>query len=302
MIQRKDGGAEESDGARGASAAGPFSSALIAEDEPLLAANLAAELASLWPELSVVANVRDGAAALEAALALRPDVLFLDIRMPGMSGIEVAQALVEEWEDTLAPPLLVFVTAYDEYAVEAFEQAAVDYVLKPLTTERLERCCKRLRAALAARRDAQDPATRVPADRQAAAAAAMEATLLQLRMLLAERHKPDAAPAPLAVIQASIGNTLHFVPIADVLYFAAADKYIQVVTAARDYVIRMSLRQLLAQLDAQNFWQVHRGTVVRVGAIAAAVRDDAGKIRLKLRDRTDMLPVSRLYAHLFKPM
>jgi DNA-binding LytR/AlgR family response regulator len=283
-------------------AAGAPARALIAEDEPLLAANLAAELSRLWPELTIVANVRDGTSALEAAFALRPELLFLDIRMPGMSGIEVAQALVEDWEDRLAPPLLVFVTAYDEYAVEAFEQAAVDYVLKPLTSERLERCCKRLRAALAARRDAQDPAKRVPADRQAAAVAAMEVTLLQLRRLVEERGPPPTGPAPLRVIQASIGNTLHFVPIAEVLYFAAADKYIQVVTAARDYVIRLSLRQLLAQLDAQDFWQVHRGTVVRVGAIAAAVRDDAGKIRLKLRDRADTLPVSRLYAHLFKPM
>jgi DNA-binding LytR/AlgR family response regulator len=296
-----DGGDSGDSAGRSSAAAAP-PRALIAEDEPLLAGNLAAELARLWPELDVVANVRDGAGALEAAIALAPDVLFLDVRMPGMSGIEVAQAIVEDWEDGLPPPLLVFVTAYDEYAVEAFEQAAVDYVLKPVTGDRLERCCRRLRAVLAGRRDAGNAAERIAGDRAGPAAAAMDSTLLQLRRLLEERGAPSGVRDLLTVIQASVGNTLHFVPIAEVLYFAAADKYIQVVTAAREYVIRLSLRQLVAQLDPQEFWQVHRGSVVRVSAIATAVRDDGGKIRLKLRDRAETLPVSRLYAHLFKPM
>ena len=292
----------DAEGDRRGTTAGAPARALIAEDEPLLAASLVAELARCWPELEVVATLGDGAAALDAALALRPELLFLDIRMPALSGIEVAQALVDEWPEDVTPPLLVFVTAYDEYAVQAFDQAAIDYVLKPVTPERLERCCERLRAALSIRRAAQDPLMHAGAARRSAAHAAMDETLLQLRRLALERGAPTGPPEPLRVIQASVGNTLHFVPIEEVWYFAAADKYIRVVTCTREYVIRVSLRQLLAQLDARQFWQVHRGCVVRVAAIAAAVRDDAGKLHLRLRERAETLPVSRLYAHLFKPM
>jgi DNA-binding LytR/AlgR family response regulator len=275
--------------------------ALIAEDEPLLAANLQAELAQLWPALRVVANVGHGAAAVEQALALRPDVVFLDIRMPGMTGLEAAQALAEDWPVGAALPLIVFVTAYDQYALQAFERAAVDYVLKPVQPERLALTCARVQAGLALRRE---PAAAEPS--------ALEATLAQLRDLLAAPGmsaaafggvaNPSAASQKLAVIQASVGAAIHMVPVGEVLYFEAADKYVRVITAEREYLIRTSLRELLPQLDEQRFWQVHRGTVVRAEAIATAVRDESGKVRLTLRGHKDKLVASRLYAHLFKAM
>jgi DNA-binding LytR/AlgR family response regulator len=269
--------------------------ALIAEDEPLLAANLQAELLNAWPALQVVANVRHGAAAVEAALAQRPEVVFLDIRMPGMSGLEAAQALSEDWPEALPLPLIVFVTAYDQYAVQAFERAAADYVLKPVLPERLAQTCTRVQAALQQRRESQG-----------GAAAALETTLAQLRGLLAApamAGTPSGAMSgPLSVIQAAVGTAIHMVPVTEVLYFEAADKYVRVITAEREYLVRTSLRELLPQLDAQRFWQVHRGTVVRADAIATAVRDESGKVLLTLRGHQDKLTASRLYAHLFKAM
>ncbi|WP_372524484.1 LytR/AlgR family response regulator transcription factor [Piscinibacter sp.] len=272
--------------------------ALIAEDEPLLAANLQAELARLWPELSIVATVGHGEAALTQTLALQPDLLFLDIRMPGMSGLEAAQALAEDWPETSAQtkpfPLIVFVTAYDQYALQAFERAAVDYVLKPVQPDRLAQTCARLQSALRLRA------------RQQVDAPALSAVIEQLRGLVGGGVMGQAAAAPpaspLRVIQASVGNAIHMVPVDDVLYFEAADKYVRVITAEREHLIRISLRELQPQLDAQRFWQIHRGTVVRCDAIATALRDEAGKITLTLRGHADKLMVSRMYAHLFKPM
>jgi DNA-binding LytR/AlgR family response regulator len=269
--------------------------ALIAEDEPLLAANLQAELARLWPELRIIANVGHGAAAVEHALALKPDVVFLDIRMPGMTGLEAAQALTEDWPEGGAPPLIVFVTAYDQYALQAFDRAAVDYVLKPVRADRLAQTCARVQAALKARAETSAPA-------------ALDATLAQLRQLLAApgldagAHGGGVAAQRLGVIQASVGAAIHMVPVAEVLYFEAADKYVRVITAEREYLIRTSLRELLPQLDTQRFWQVHRGTVVRADAIATALRDESGKVHLTLRGSKDKLVASRLYAHLFKAM
>ena len=269
--------------------------ALIAEDEPLLAANLQAELARLWPELRVVASVTHGHAALEQALALQPDLLFLDIRMPGLTGLEVTQALAEDWPQGRLLPLIVFVTAYDQYATQAFERAAVDYVLKPVQPDRLAQSCARLQAAL---RQRGDP--------QATAGAALEATLNQLRSLLGAPGLSGAvasSPASkLSVIQAGVGTAIHMVPVAEVLYFEAADKYVRVITAARELLIRTSLRELLPQLDEQQFWQVHRGTVVRADAITTAVREESGKVTLSLRGVKDKLSASRLYAHKFKAM
>jgi DNA-binding LytR/AlgR family response regulator len=263
--------------------------ALIAEDEPLLAANLQNELARLWPELTVVANVGHGAAAVEHALALRPDLVFLDIRMPGMSGLEAAQALAEDWPEGVPLPAIVFVTAYDQYALQAFERAAVDYVLKPVQTERLAQTCNRLRAALALR--------------AAPTSTPLDAALVQLRQLLGSPGLgPAASVAPLSMIQASVGAAVHMVPLTEVMYFEAADKYVRVITSAREYLIRTSLRDLLPQLDAQHFWQIHRGTVVRVEAIESAVREDSGKVQITLRGHADKLVASRLYAHLFKAM
>jgi DNA-binding LytR/AlgR family response regulator len=282
--------------------------ALIAEDEPLLAANLQAELARLWPELSIVATVGHGEAALQQGLKLQPDVMFLDIRMPGMTGLEAAQALAEDWPDATnatnatdatdasAPfPLIVFVTAYDQYALQAFERAAFDYVLKPVQTERLAQTCGRLQAALKARSQGES---------QSSSAPALGAAIDQLRSLLAGSSGLQTQPkaAPLRVIQASVGAAIHMVPVDEVLYFEAADKYVRVITNEREHLIRLSLRELLPQLDTHRFWQIHRSTVVRSDAIASALRDEAGKVTLTLRGHKDKLAVSRLYAHLFKAL
>lgn len=259
--------------------------ALIAEDEPLLAAGLQAELAACWPALQVAAVVGDGLSAVQQTLALRPQVCFLDIRMPGASGLEAAQALAEDWPEQAGPlPLLVFVTAYDQYALQAFEAQAVDYLVKPAQRERLQACVQRLQARLA---------ERAPDE--------LQHTLAQLRALLGAQ--PQAAGAPrLQLLQAQSGNTVQMVPVEDVIYFEAADKYVRVVTAAREHLIRLSLRELLPQLDPQQFWQVHRGTVVQARCIASARREDSGKLTLSLHGRPEKLSASRLYAHLFKGM
>jgi DNA-binding LytR/AlgR family response regulator len=260
--------------------------ALIAEDEPLLSASLQAELATLWPELRIAASVGDGAQALQQALELKPALCFLDIRMPGMSGLEVAQALAEDWIDDGTPfPLLVFITAYDQYAVQAFAAQAVDYLLKPVERERLAQCCARLQRQLASRE----------------APPSINQAVDQLRALLGSAAPPAATPK-LEVIQAGTGATVHFVPIDDVIYFEAADKYVRVVTADKEHLIRLSLRELLPQLDAQKFWQVHRGTVVQARMVTSATRDESGKTHLTLRGRAEKLTASRLYGHLFKPM
>jgi DNA-binding LytR/AlgR family response regulator len=269
-----------------------MTTALIAEDEPLLAAGLSADLGRLWPGLQVVAVAGDGHAALEQALARQPTIAFLDIRMPGLSGLEVARALAEEWPaGPAAPafPLLVFVTAYERHAVEAFDAQAVDYLLKPVEPGRLAACVRRLQRTLATRGDA---------------AASMATALEQLRGLLGAA--PDAASPPgagrLEVIQAQVGSTVHLVPVGDVIYFEAADKYVRVLTAEREHLIRTSLRELIPQLDPAVFWQVHRGTVVQARCIASARRDESGKAFLTLRGRPETLVASRLYAHRFKGM
>jgi len=261
--------------------------ALIAEDEPLLAQHLRGELARLWPELRFTETAGDGHSALRRALAQRPDILLLDIRMPGMSGLEVAQALAEDWPDGVNFPLLVFVTAYDQYALQAFERSAIDYVLKPVQAERLAQTCERLRSALRQRAAAPNPDD------------ALQAAVQQLRGLV-DAPRP-AAPA-LQVLQASAGDVIHLVPVTEVLYFEAADKYVRVITAEREHLIRTSLRELQPQLDAHRFWQIHRGTIVRCDAIATATRDESGRYTLSLRGHPDRLPVSRLYAHLFRAM
>jgi len=278
--------------------------ALIAEDEPLLAQALAADLARLWPGLQLLATVGDGLSAATQALALKPQVCFFDIRMPGATGLEAAQALAEDWPEGTPFPLLVFVTAYDQYALAAFDAQAVDYLVKPVEAQRLAACVARLQQRLA---DAAPPPDgTVPAPAGAAAAPpALDQALQQLRALLGSgigQAPPPVPPPRLEVIQAGVGNTVHMVPVDSVLFFEAADKYLRVVTAEREHLIRLSLRELLSQLDAQLFWQVHRSLVVRATAITTATRDDSGKVFLQLRGRPERLTASRLYAHLFKGM
>jgi len=263
--------------------------ALIAEDEPLLAAALQAELALAWPELNIMAVVGDGASAVTQALKLQPDVLFFDIRMPGLSGLDAAAELADRWNtdtDQGAPfPALVFVTAYDQYAMAAFEAQAMDYLLKPVQAARLRKTVSKLQQTLANRTHA---------------AFNFETTLGQLRGLLGAAAQP--ASTPLKVIQASVGTTIRMVPVAEVVYFEAADKYVRVLTASHEYLIRTPLKELLPQLDATLFWQIHRGTVVNSTSIETVMRDEAGKLSVSLRGRPEKLPVSRLYVHLFKAM
>ena len=296
--------------------------ALIAEDEPLLAAALQQELRAAWPELQIAATVGDGISAVQQALALQPDVLFFDIRMPGQTGLDAAVALADAWPAHQPFPALVFVTAYDQYAVQAFEAQAVDYLLKPVQSARLQKTVQKLRLALI--QQAQSAINSIANSEPQAPTHTQELepnlqrTVDQLRHLLAQPGlwpgaEPGAplAPTPLAapqrpprltVIQASHGSQIHMVPVGDVLYFEAADKYVRVLTARAEYLIRTPLKELADQLDPQEFWQVHRSTLVRASAIATVVRDELGKLHLNLRGRPERLDVSRLYAHLFKAM
>lgn len=247
--------------------------ALIADDEPLLALSLRSALGEAWPELEIAAVVPNGLEAVQAAERLRPDVAFLDIRMPGLTGLEAAWELAERMGD--AAPAVVFVTAYDEYATEAFELAAVDYLLKPIARERLAGTVMRLKAK---RRGFEELAR-------------------QLRALGSLAPKGET----LRQVRAGAGNAVTLIPIDEVCYFQAADKYTTVVTAAGEALIRTPLKELAAQLP-DTFQQVHRGTLVNLKAVAAAVRDDVGRISLRLRHRKETLPVSRVYADLFRAM
>jgi len=267
--------------------------ALIAEDEPVLAQALCASLQGAWPELQVVAVVGNGIDAVTQALRLRPRVLFFDIRMPGLGGLDAAADLADRWDDPHqgnAPlPHLVFITAYDEFAVQAFERQAVDYLLKPVQPARLAQTVERLCRLLEA-----DRTSAVPDPEQ---------VLAQLRGLL---QPPPSSAAPLRIVQASTstaqGAVLRMVPVDEVIYFEAADKYVRVLTASHEYLIRTPIKDLLTQLDGEMFWQIHRSVIVRASAIESVFRDEAGKLGLHLRGRPEHLAVSRLYAHLFRAM
>jgi DNA-binding LytR/AlgR family response regulator len=253
---------------------GDAPTALIADDEPLLIETLRRELALVWPTLRIVATVGDGRAAIEQIRALQPDVAFLDISMPGATGLDVARACAP----LARPPAIVFVTAYDEHALAAFDAEAIDYLLKPLDTARLARTVARLRERLA-----------TPLAQPA------------LARLLAQLE-PRASAPPLRFLRAAKGETVRLVPVEDVLYLEAADKYVAVTTRDEALWIRASLRELLAQLDPARFWQVHRGTVVNVDHVESARVNGFGKMTLTLRAHAATVAVSRQYAHLFRQM
>jgi len=263
--------------------------ALIAEDEPILAATLARTMQGLWPGLEIVASAPNGIVAVEQALALRPDVLFLDIRMPGRTGLEAAEELLERWIGEQPFPELVFVTAYDDYAVQAFERAALDYVLKPVNAARLERTVERLQARLRERL----------AGRQADG---LERLAGQMRALLLPPAPAVQQQPPLAVIRAAVGNLVRMIRLSDVVYFQANDKYVTVATGEGEALIRLSLKDLLPQLDAGRFCQVSRSSIVNLDHVASASRDPMGKLVLNLHGRQDRLKVSPLFAHLFRQM
>jgi DNA-binding LytR/AlgR family response regulator len=251
--------------------------ALVADDEPHLARALVAELQRLWPGLEVLHVARQGLEAAERIAALQPDVAFLDIQMPGLTGLEVAEGIEGRTR-------VVFVTAYDEYAVQAFEREAIDYVLKPIKAERLQATVQRVQKALAA-----------PAADEGAA------LLGALRQLLPSAG--TVAPAErLRWVRASQGELMHQIPVDEVLYFQADDKYTCVRTADRELLIRTPIAELVQQLDPADFVQAHRSTVVNLRHLAGTRRDEASRLFLRIKGQSQELPVSRAYVHLFKAM
>ena len=257
--------------------------AVIADDERLLREQLRARLGQVWPELEIVGEARDGREALAQAEELRPDVIFLDIRMPGMTGIEAASEILAlpDWHGEI-----VFVTAYDEYAVEAFEQGAIDYLLKPAEAQRLAQTVQRLKARLAA---PPPPASEPALD-----------ALLEKLARLQRGIDPPTTTQPLRWVRCTAGATTRMFDINDILFFRSDEKYTRVQTRTQEGFIRTPIRELLPQLDPNQFCQVHRSTVVNLAAVDAVTRDDDGRQRVHLRDFPEVLEVSRSFAHLFR--
>ncbi|CAA9334381.1 MAG: Transcriptional regulator protein [uncultured Lysobacter sp.] len=250
---------------------------IVAEDEALLRQSLVESLQRAWPQLSILAECEDGASALEALAEHRPDVAFLDIRMPGLTGLEVAAAAAQASPATR----IVFVTAYDQYAVDAFERGAIDYLLKPVQPERLAATVQRLQA-----RGVHPDATAL-------------ATLLA--QLQPARLRADALP-PLTWLTASAGRETRLILIDDVAYFRADNKYTTVVTAEGEALLRTPIRELLTRLDAETFKQIHRSTIVNLRAIAGITRDDTGRGTVRLKTRPETLSVSAPFMTLFRHM
>jgi DNA-binding LytR/AlgR family response regulator len=248
--------------------------ALIAEDEEPQRLKLAGLLAELWPELSIVAQCEDGLAALEALTSLQPEVAFLDIRMPGLTGLEIARAASPSTH-------VVFTTAYDEYAVSAFDHGAIDYLLKPIKRERLEHTVTRLKERAGS--------TTAPA---------ISAILDALQGRMPTRTNLGA----IRWITGSAGNITKMFGIDEVLFFQAQDKYVRVATLEDEVQIRTPLRELLASLDPEAFWRIHRSVIVRAAAIHRIEADAEGKLQLRVKGRSDVLPVSSAFQYRFKPM
>jgi len=244
--------------------------AIIADDEPHLADDLRRRLLSLWSELQIVAVLHDGIAAAKALTEIKPDIAFLDIRMPVLSGLDAARSAENNCR-------LVFITAFDDHAVAAFEQAAVDYLLKPVSDERLALCVERLKQHSDAEPDV---------------------LLARLQQMLAQ----PSAPQALRWLRAQVGQTVRMLAVDEVCYFQSADKYTAVYTRDAELLLRTPIKELIEQLDAEQFWQVHRGTLVNVRQIISAHHELLGKVSLTLCDRQEKVAVSRTYAHLFRQM
>ena len=245
--------------------------ALIAEDEPLMRERLKEKLALAWPELDIVAEAADGNAALALFKEWQPAIAFLDIRLPGRTGLDVAAAIGDECH-------VVFITAYDQYALKAFDAGAVDYLLKPVESDRLAATVERIRKKLAS----------PPAD--------LSALLAELRATI-----PSGVPR-MKWIKAAIGKQVKLIAVGDVVYFQADTKYTRVVMGSGEALIRTPLKELLAELDPEKFWQVHRGTIVNLDAVSGVLREDAERQFVLLKNRQEKLPISRQFTHLFKQM
>ena len=251
--------------------------AVIADDEKQLRIYLSSRLADLWPELVICGEAENGHEALELIESKRPGIAFLDIKMPGISGLEVAKRLTSDC-------IVVFITAYDEFAIEAFENEAIDYLLKPVTDERLAKTITRLKKQLAAY--PRSSAGQLPAT---------------LERLLAKLKNEDDA-GYLKWIKARQGEQVQLVSVNDVYFFKAEDKYTVVKTGDSEYLIKMTIRQLAEELDPEQFWRIHRSTIVNVHAVAGVHRSFSGQLIVKLKTLSETLPVSGSYAHLFKQM
>jgi DNA-binding LytR/AlgR family response regulator len=247
--------------------------AILADDERLMREQIRLRLQQIWPELDIVGEATNGDEAIALAQLRKPDFAFLDIRMPGKNGLEAAQVIG-------AQSHIVFITAYDQYAIEAFECGAVDYILKPAESERMAKAVVRLKARL----------NTVPSD--------MTVMLAQL----AKQMRMSAAPAFLRWIQASIGQELRLISTDEILFFRSDEKYTCVQTAHNEALIRLSIRELSNQLDPDVFWQIHRATLVNVNAIDGVVRDLRGRLLVKIKGHSEKLEVSRSFLHLFKHM
>ncbi|AJP57378.1 hypothetical protein UC34_10870 [Pandoraea vervacti] len=275
--------------------------ALIAEDEPLLADALRAMLAQAWPALHVLPVAPDGTSAIAAIARSHPDVVFLDVSMPGATGIDVARACAR----LARAPQIVFVTAFDRFALDAFDAAAVDYLLKPVEPGRLARTVARVQERLS--RPGADTLAQLLTTLRAHLDAAPLATRDTdgTNVGASTPSSPVTASVPreyLQFVRASVRDEIRIVPVEEICFFEAADKYVVVATADGDLLIRTSLRELLPQLDPSRFWQVHRSTVVNVGEVVSAQHTPLGRLTLKLKRRKDRVAVSRQYAHLFRQM
>ena len=265
--------------------------AVIADDERLMREQLRARLAEVWPALQIAGEAKNGAEAVQLVEQHHPDIAFLDIRMPGMTGVEAARAIAQlpsgdETADGWAGCEIVFITAYDEYAVEAFEQGAADYVLKPAERERLAVTADRIRKRVAQRGSGEGPA---------------QVGMQQMLQRLAQHMNPGGAPK-LKWIQATVGQSIQMIPVEDVLFFISDEKYTRVQTATIEALIRKPIKELIDELDAELFWQIHRSTLVNARAIAGVSRDLRGRQLVSVKGHPEKLEVSRSFTGLFKGM
>ena len=265
---------------------------VIADDERLMRDQLKARLAEVWPELQIVGEAKNGLEAVDLVAQHHPDVIFLDIRMPGLSGVDAARRIAQlpapdDSDDEWALPEIVFITAYDQYAIEAFEQGVADYVLKPAERERLGLTVSRIKQRLALRGTDDEP----PAP-----------NLQQLLHKLAAKLNPGGTPPALKWIQATVGQAIQMIPVEDVLFFISDEKYTRVQTATIEALIRKPIKELVDEIDPDLFWQIHRSTLVNTHCIAGVTRDLRGRQIVAIKGHGEKLEVSRSYTHLFKGM
>jgi DNA-binding LytR/AlgR family response regulator len=268
--------------------------AVIADDERLMRDQLRTRLHQVWPELEVVAEAKNGLEAVQAVREHQPDVIFLDIRMPGLTGVEAAKEIAQlELSDDALLPEMVFITAYDQYAIDAFEQGVVDYVLKPAEPERLRLTAERLKTRLM---------QRAPEFNGHEKDSSLTTHSVQQLLHVLSAQVSGRPTQYLSWLQASVGQTLQMVPVEDVLYCVSDEKYTRVQTAKQEFLIRKPIKELVEALDPAIFWQIHRSTLVNVRAIAGVLRDERGRQEVLVKGRSEKLQVSRSAAQLFRSM